>query len=115
MITLAKVYRKSERLGLRLALHPDVVERVLPVNLGLTRPEQVEVGTVQHEDRFGHDGAKRLMGRCANRVRAPRRSKRAPLSAFPPFGQAKGGRASYHPGVSKLPYSPSRGFRRRSW
>src|SRR5581483_443782 len=107
MVTLAKVYRKSERLGLRLAFRLDVVERILPVNLGLTGPKQVEIGTVQDKDRFGHDkcAAPDGPGR-ASWANAPRRTRRAPLSAFPPFGQAKGARPLTIPARQQVAVQP---------
>src|SRR3954469_16646589 len=54
VIRLAHVDLEIELLGARFQSLRNVVERVGPIDFGLARPEQIEVGAVQHQDRFGH-------------------------------------------------------------
>jgi hypothetical protein len=57
VVRLAKVDRKPERAGPRLAPAANVGERLVAVDGGLTGAEQVEVGSVQDVDRLGHGRA----------------------------------------------------------
>src|SRR5262245_44989148 len=89
VVALAKLYRKSKLGGFTLASCAHVVESLLAIDLRLAGPKQVEIGAVQDVDRFGHGGAWGcvVMRDLAGSRSRSRQMKRAPLSAFPPFGK----------------------------
>ena len=84
MIALPEVDGKAQFGRLPLAPRPHVLQGLAAIDLRLPRPEQVQIGTVQDVDRFGHGV------RQAQRV-----SGRAPLTAFP--------RSSKKPETARLP------------
>src|SRR5262245_49073634 len=93
VVALAKLYRKSKLDGFTLASCAHVVESLLAIDLRLPGPKQVEIGAVQDVDRFGHGGAwgRVAMPDLAGSRSRSRQTKRAPLSAFPPFGKKRPG------------------------
>src|SRR5262245_50103754 len=72
VVALAKCDREPERCRLTLASDAQIVERFPAVNLGLTGPKQVEIGTVQHVNRLGHGGLETLDTARLARVRCAR-------------------------------------------